>query len=205
MSLGAMTCSMHVLPGHRAFKVGDGSEGSRATAYGCRRQRLIASSAEECAAACLVQPFCEASTWFDSTHPVSTLRRLCLGRTAGTPAILTVDPAASAAVRVCEVPTCGLQQQLDLVCQRFAQSSRTPQVCRGSSVARNLRMLGQHDSSLEDYDWGCVPPPAPNASFQLACTDDRGEMIACLAPRESRDHRDARFCEIGRASCRERV
>ena len=75
-----MQCLMRLLPSHRTFSLHDAAAG-----VDCRRQRLVASSATDCASACLAQPFCEASTWFVPTHPVVTLRGVCIGRTAGTP------------------------------------------------------------------------------------------------------------------------
>ena len=53
----------------------------------CRSARLLTRSTfDECAAACLGQPFCEAVTWIDHGHVDRRLRGSCFGRTAGTPA-----------------------------------------------------------------------------------------------------------------------
>ena len=187
MSLG---CSMQLLRGYRAVPI--------TTAVDCRRQHLAASSFETCAAACLAQPFCEAATWFnpDVVQPDSrsNLRGICVGRTAGNPSDFIPDLAADVAIRFCEVQGCGLQAQLDAYCLAASQKLPLGSKCKGSSVARNRRVLGRHDARLEDYEWVCAPPPEAgsvlggggNASMVLACVDDRGSMAPCQAPRDEK-------------------
>ena len=182
---------MELLRGYRAV-----APGAALRPPDCRRQRLPASSFEACAAACLAQPFCEAATWFspDATMPDrAKLRGVCVGRTAGNPSYFEPDAAADVAIRSCAVPGCGLQAQLDARCLAASQHANAKPACRGSTVARNRRVLGRHDARLEDYEWICAPPPsageaggAGNLSLLLACVDDRGSMAPCQAPRDER-------------------
>ena len=186
----ALECAMLVLHGYRAVGVRD------ATAPpDCRRQRLAAVSFDDCATACLAQPFCEAATWFSAAHMTETVRQTCIGRTAGSPSHLVRDPGASAAVRTCTAPGCGgLQARLDATCEHRTRNANTPRRCRQSTVARNRRVLGTQNALLEDFDWVCTPPPLANATMLLACVDDRGEMAACTATQERRESIDPNFC-----------
>ena len=182
-------CSMLLLRGYRAVALG-----SAAAPPDCRRQRLPATSFEECASACLAQPFCEAATWFGQ-EAAPTLREMCVGRTAGSPSEFAVDTTASVAFRTCEFEGCGLQARLDELCRAASVGPKASPACRGSTVARNRRVLGGHDARLEDYHWVCAPPvepphpenasaATPTAAMLLACVDDRGAMAPCGAPRD---------------------
>ena len=155
----------------------------------CRRQRLPAASFEECAMACLAQHFCEAATWFLPEFANPALRGVCVGRTAGQPADFEVQPNAHVALRSCHVPGCGLQARLDHQCLQASRHVDMSHECRGSTVARNRRVMGRHDARLEDYEWICAPisdEDTPNATLTLACVDDRGMMAPCWAPRDNR-------------------
>ena len=156
----------------------------------CRRQRLPASTFEECAATCLAQPFCEAATWFGGSDAA------CVGRTAGSPSTFEPDADAKVAIRTCNIPGCGLQARLDAKCRAFSQSAEASPECRSSTVARNRRILGAHDARLEDFDWTCAPPANESLPMLLACVDDRGAMAPCHSARDSRPP-PRYLCNIG--------
>ena len=176
---------MMLVHGYRAV-----SPKSAARPPDCRRQRLPAATFEECAAACLAQPFCEAATWFNpdaSSADHTALRGVCVGRTSGQPSAFEPDPDASVALRTCEVAGCGLQAKMDAMCLAASRDPQASPSCRGSTTARNRRVLGRHDATLEDYEWICAPPDdSVNATMLLACVDDRGSMAACTAPRDDK-------------------
>ena len=181
-----MQCSMQVIDGYRAV-----SRHGFLAPPDCRRQRLPATSFEECASACLAQPFCEAATWFGTDAAEEKFREVCMGRTGGSPATFEVDVEARSAMRTCSMSGCGLQAQLNARCLAWSQAAKAPPACRSSTVARNRRVLGGHDARTEDFDWTCAPAPSAenNATalpMIMACVDDRGNMAPCHSVREAK-------------------